>query len=76
MNSIPEMLKSAGSNAPGGDSRATYIVGLLLTGLGALVVLGPWSGSPDGSATLPAAGLVCGGLYLAWEELAEFRGRR
>ena len=58
------------------EGRLALTVGLLLSGLTALAARGPWSGLSGGAGALPAAGLVGGGLYLAWEELAEFRSRQ
>ena len=58
------------------EGRLVLIVGLLLSGLVALAALGPVGISPPGEFALPAAGLVFGGLYLAWEELTQYRDRR
>ena len=60
---------------PGLDFRLATIV-LLLT-LGAVVLAALVAGlGPAESATLPAAGLLLGGLYLAWEEVGQLQGRR
>ena len=52
------------------EGRLVLIVGLLLSGLVALAALGPGNVSPGGERALPAAGMVVGGLCLAWEESA------
>ena len=52
----------------GVEFRLALIVLLLTTGSVALA-----AGAAQDALTLPAAGLLFGGLYLAWEEVEHFR---
>jgi hypothetical protein len=56
------------------DCRLATIV-LLLT-LGAVVIAVVIADVGPGSLALPAAGLLFGGLCLAWEEVGQLRGRQ
>ena len=58
----------------GVDFRLATIVLLLLGGAVAVAALAAEVG--PGSLALPAAGLLFGGLCLAWEEVQDTRGRQ
>ena len=53
------------------EFRLALIILLLTIGSVALA-----TGVDQGALTLPAGGLLLGGLYLAWEELEHFRSRQ
>ena len=53
----------------GVEFRLATIVLLLVLGMVVVAALAVGAGTAD-ALTLPAAGLLLGGLYLAWEEVA------
>ncbi len=56
----------------GVDFRLATIVLLLVLGTVVVAALAAGAGAAD-ALVLPAAGLVFGGLYLAWEEVGHLR---
>ncbi len=59
----------------GVEFRLATIVLLLVLGTVVVAALAAGAGAADALA-LPAAGLLFGGLYLAWEEVGRLRGHQ